>query len=142
MRQRSAGNAAVAGLVRPARLCGSIPRPDRAGDRPDSAAGAPGRAPATAEVGKAQAAAKGPPDDKAGQAKAAQAAAPKNLDGADKFAGAMGVRLEAWDLERDARKIFGPGIDPRQLAAVGGRMSAKVTELRSVIASLPLIDIS
>ncbi|WP_395725522.1 hypothetical protein [Nakamurella sp.] len=68
--------------------------------------------PATAEVGKAQAAAKGPPDDKAGQAKAAQAdamaaakpggfdkaafiaavrkaiadAAPKNLDDADKFA--------------------------------------------------------
>lgn len=73
---------------------------------------------------------------------AIDAAAPKNLDGADKFAGAMGVRLEAWDLERDARKIFGPGIDPRQLAAVGGRMSAKVTELRSVIASLPLIDIS
>lgn len=69
--------------------------------------------PATAEVGKAQAAAKGPPDDKAGQAKAAQAdamaaakpggfdkvafiaavrkaiadAAPRNLDEADKFAG-------------------------------------------------------
>ena len=68
--------------------------------------------PATAEVGKAQAAAKGPPDDKAGQAKAAQVdamaaakpggfdkaafiaavrkaiadAAPKNLDDADKFA--------------------------------------------------------
>jgi hypothetical protein len=68
--------------------------------------------PAKAEVGKAQAAAKGPPDDKAGQAKAAQAdamaaakpggfdkvafiaavrkaiadAAPKNLDEADKFA--------------------------------------------------------
>jgi hypothetical protein len=68
--------------------------------------------PATAEVGKAQAAAKGPPDDKAGQAKAAQAdamaaakpggfdkaafiaavrkaiadAAPRNLDEADKFA--------------------------------------------------------
>lgn len=68
--------------------------------------------PASAEVGKAQAAAKGPPDDKAGQAKAAQAdamagakpggfdkaafvaavrkaiadAAPKNLDEADKFA--------------------------------------------------------
>jgi hypothetical protein len=67
---------------------------------------------ASAEVGKAQAAAKGPPDDKAGQAKAAQAdamaaakpggfdkaafiaavrkaiadAAPRNLDEADKFA--------------------------------------------------------
>ncbi|WP_420123369.1 phage tail protein [Nakamurella sp.] len=156
--QRSAGNAAVAGLVR-ARPGAAVPAPAASAAPVQSAVTAAGAVqrlvpaggagstappvpppaadpaadprfravtgsvraagvalrkhpPPTAEVGKAQAAAKGPPDDKAGQAKAAQAdamsaakpggfdkaafiaavgkaiaaAAPKNLDEADKFA--------------------------------------------------------
>jgi hypothetical protein len=54
----------------------------------------------------------------------------------------MNIRVETWDLERDARRLFGPGVDMEEVAAVSGRLNTKVQQLQAVINSLPLIDIS
>jgi APOBEC-like N-terminal domain len=53
----------------------------------------------------------------------------------------MQIRVEAWDLQRDARRLFGAGVDISQVAAVAGRLNGKVDQLRAVINSLPLIDV-
>ena len=43
--------------------------------------------------------------------------------------------------ERDARRLFGPGVDMAQVTAVAGRLNGKVQQLQAVINSMPLIDI-
>jgi uncharacterized protein YoxC len=53
----------------------------------------------------------------------------------------LGIRVEAWDLQRDARRLFGPGVDMRQVAAVGGRLKNKVDELAGELALLRRIDV-
>jgi hypothetical protein len=53
----------------------------------------------------------------------------------------MDIRVEVWDLQRDARRLFGPGIDMTQVGAVAGRLNAKVQQLQAVINSLPLVDV-
>jgi hypothetical protein len=53
----------------------------------------------------------------------------------------MGVRVEVWDLERDAQRLFGPGVDPKQVAAVASRINAKVGQLKTVLDNIALIDI-
>ena len=54
----------------------------------------------------------------------------------------MQIKVEAWDLQRDARRLFGPNVDMKQVDAVAGRLNGKVEQLRAVIKSLPLIDIT
>ena len=53
----------------------------------------------------------------------------------------MGVRVEVWDLQRDAWRLFGPGVDMAQVAAVAGRLNGRAQQLQAVINSMPLIDI-
>lgn len=53
----------------------------------------------------------------------------------------MEIRVEAWDLQRDARRLFGPGVDMHQLAGIAGRLEGKVQQLSAVIKSLPLIEV-
>jgi hypothetical protein len=53
----------------------------------------------------------------------------------------MDIRVEVWDLHRDARRLFGPAVDMTQAGAVAGRLNAKVQQLQAVINSLPLVDV-
>ena len=54
----------------------------------------------------------------------------------------LGIRVEAWDLQRDARRLFGPGVDMEQVAAVAGRLNEKVSTLRGAIATMAPIDVT
>ena len=53
----------------------------------------------------------------------------------------MDIRVEVWDLQRDARRLFGPGVDMTQVGTVAGRLNGKVHQLQAVINSLPLVDV-
>lgn len=52
----------------------------------------------------------------------------------------MDVKVEAWDLTRDAERLFGPDVDRAQLEAVAGRVSGKVRELSAVLKAMAPID--
>ncbi len=53
----------------------------------------------------------------------------------------MGVQVEAWDVRRDARKIFGPGVDLHQAAAVASNLDRKVQQLKGVLFVLSAVDL-
>lgn len=53
----------------------------------------------------------------------------------------MGVQVETWDVQRDAKRLFGPTVDMNQVAEVAGRLNGKVQQLRGVIDGMALIDV-
>ena len=53
-----------------------------------------------------------------------------------------GVQVETWNLERDAPRLFGPGVDPKEVAAVAARVEPRVAQLRGVLATFPAVDVT